>query len=148
MNVLLHSLPPTLQQATSNPHLCWRLLDTPGKVWVSLLWGSLILSCKSWKSRNTWSNRQIWPWSAEWSRTKANRVLQRELTGHSKHPLPTTRKDYTWTPPDGHTEIRLIIFFVAKDREALYSQQKQHWELTVAQIMNPLLPNRDLNWRK
>ena len=42
------------------------------------------------KSRNTWSNRQIWPWSMEWSRAKANRVLPRERTGHSKHPLPTT----------------------------------------------------------
>ena len=38
-----------------------------------------------------------------------------------------------------NTEIRLIIFFVAKDEEALYSQQKQDWELTVAQIMNSLL---------
>ena len=50
---------------------------------------------------------------------------------------------------DGHhqmvnTEIRLIIFFAAKDGEALYSQQKQDWELTVAQIMNSLLPNSDL----
>ena len=35
-----------------------------------------------------------------------------------------------------NTEIRLIIFFAAKDGEALYSQQKQDWELTVAQIMN------------
>ena len=43
------------------------------------------------------------------------------------------------------TEIRLIIFFAAKDREALYSQQKQDWELTVAQIVNYLLPNSDLN---
>ena len=43
------------------------------------------LECKSRKSRNTWSNRQIWPWNAEWSRAKANRVLPRECTGHSKH---------------------------------------------------------------
>ena len=42
-------------------------------------------------------------------------------------------------------EIRLIIFFAAKDGEALYSEQKQDWELTVAQIMNSLLPNLDLN---
>ena len=42
------------------------------------------------------------------------------------------------------TLIRLIIFFVAKDGEVLYSQQKQDWELTVAQIMNSLLPNSDL----
>ena len=42
-----------------------------------------------------------------------------------------------------NTEIRLIIFFVAKDGEALYSQQKQDQELTVAQTMNSLLPNSD-----
>ena len=40
------------------------------------------LECKSRKSRNTWSNRQIWPWNTEWSRAKTNRVLPRERTGH------------------------------------------------------------------
>ena len=55
-----------------------------------------------------------------------------------------TREDST----HGHhqmvnTEIRLSIFFAAKDGEALYSQQDQ--ELTVAQIMNSLLPNSDSN---
>ena len=50
------------------------------------------LECKSRKSRDTWSNRQIWPWSTEWNRAKANRVLPRECTGHSKHPLPTTQE--------------------------------------------------------
>ena len=44
-----------------------------------------------------------------------------------------------------NAEIILIIFFAAEDGEALYSQQKQDWELTVAQIMNSLLPNSDLN---
>ena len=44
-----------------------------------------------------------------------------------------------------NTETRLLIFFVAEDGEALYSQQKQDQELTVAQIMNTLLPNSDLN---
>ena len=44
-----------------------------------------------------------------------------------------------------NTEIRLIIFFAAKDGEALYSQRKQDQELTVAQIMSSLLPNSDLN---
>ena len=42
-----------------------------------------------------------------------------------------------------NTEIRLILFLAAKDGEALYSQQKQEQELTVAQIMNSLLPNSD-----
>ena len=44
-----------------------------------------------------------------------------------------------------NTEIRLSIFFAAKDEAALDSQQKQDQELTVAQIMNSLLPNSDLN---
>ena len=57
-----------------------------------------------------------------------------------------TREDST----HGHhqmvnTEFRLIIFIAAKDGEALYSQQKQDQELTVAQIMNSLLPNSDFN---
>ena len=79
-------------------------------------------------------------------RSKADRVLSRECTGHSKHPLPTTQEK---TTHGNHqmvdTEIRLIIFFAAKDGEALYSQQKQDQELTVAQIINSLLPNSDLN---
>ena len=74
------------------------------------------------------------------------KVLPRKCTAHSKHPLPTTQEKTT----HGHdqmvnTEIRLIIFFAAKDGEALYSQQKQDQELTVAQVMNSLLPNSDLN---
>ena len=48
--------------------------------------------CKSRKSRDTWSNRQVWPWSTKWSRAKANRVLPREHTGHNKHPLLTTQE--------------------------------------------------------
>ena len=93
------------------------------------------LECKSEKSRYTWSNRQIWPWSTEWSRAKANRVLPRECTGHKN----TITQDYTC----GHqrmanTEIRLIIFFAAKDGETLYSQQKQDWKLTVAQNLNQI----------
>ena len=47
-----------------------------------------------------------------------------------------------------NTEIRLIIFFAAEDEETLFCQQKQDQELTVAQIMNSLLPNSDLNGRK
>ena len=96
------------------------------------------LECKSRKSRNTWGNRQIWPWSTEWSRTKANRVLPRECTGHRKQPLPTKQEktlhmDVTrWS-----TQVRLIIFFAAKDGKALYSQQKQDWELTWLRSRTP-----------
>ena len=69
-------------------------------------------------------------------------VLPREHTGHSKHPLPTTQE---MTLHMANSDIRLIMFFAAKDGEALYSQQNQDWELTVVQIMNSLLPNSDLN---
>ena len=55
------------------------------------------------------------------------------------------RRLYTWTYQMVNTEIRLIIFFAAKDGEVLYSQQKQDQELTAAQIRNSLLPNSDLN---
>ena len=44
-----------------------------------------------------------------------------------------------------NTEIKLVAFFVAEDGEAVYSQQKQDLELTVAQIMSPLLQNSALN---
>ena len=47
-----------------------------------------------------------------------------------------------------NTEIRLIIFFAAKGGEAQYSQQKQDWELTVAQIMNSLLQKFRLQLKK
>ena len=50
------------------------------------------LECKSRMSRDTWNNSQILPWSTEWSRAKASRVLSREHTGHSKHPLPITQE--------------------------------------------------------
>ena len=93
------------------------------------------------------NNRQIWAWSTERSRAKANRVLPRNRTGHSKHLLPTIQEKTSTHVYHQivNTKIRLIIFFAAKDGEALYSQQKQDWELTVAQIMNSLLPNSDLN---
>jgi len=72
--------------------------------------------------------------------------LSREHAGHNKQSLPTTQEKTT----HGHhqmvnTEIRLIIFFSAKDGKALYSQQKQDQDLNVAQIMNSLLQNSDLN---
>ena len=59
--------------------------------------------------------------------------------------LPTTsEKTLHMDITMANTEIRLIIFFAAKDGEALYGQQKQDWEPTVAHIINSLLPNSDL----
>ena len=55
------------------------------------------------------------------------------------------RRLYRWTSPDGHTKTRLIIFFAAINWEALYSQQKRDWELTVAQITNSSL-QKETTW--
>ena len=105
------------------------------------------LECKSRKSGGSWINGQIWHWITKRSREKANSILPREHTSHSKNPLPKTqemtlRMDINQIV---NTKIRLIIFFAAKDGEALHSQRKQDWELTVAQIMNSLLPISDLS---
>ena len=55
------------------------------------------------------------------------------------------RRLYTWTSPDGQHQNQIDYIFAARDGEALYSQPKQDQELTLAQIMNSLLPNLDLN---
>ena len=58
------------------------------------------------------------------------------------------RRLYTCTSPDGQHRNQIDYILAAKDGEAVYNQQKQDRELTVAQIMNSLLPNSDLNLRK
>ena len=63
----------------------------------------------------------------------------------SKHPLPTTQEKTTHGQHQMvNIKVRLIRFFAAKDGKAPYSQEKQDQELTMAQIMNSLLPNSDL----
>ena len=108
------------------------------------------LECKSRKSRDTWTNRQVWPWSKKWSRAKANRVLPREYTGHSKHTLPATQE---MTLHMGITRWSILksewLYSLQVKMEKLYTvRKKTRPELTVAQIMNSLLQNSDLNWRK
>ena len=108
------------------------------------------LKYNSKRSRNTWSNSHIWvtAWSTEWIRAKANRVLPRERTGHSKYRLSTTQETTYGRHDMVNSKIRLILFFAVKHGEGLYSQQKQDQELTVSQIMKPVFLNSDLNWRK
>ena len=70
------------------------------------------IECKSRKSRDTWSNRQVWPWSTKWSRAKDNRVLPRECTGHSKH--QHKRQLYTWTSPDGQYRNQIVYILCSQ----------------------------------
>ena len=77
------------------------------------------------KSRNIWSNRQILPWNAEWSRAKINRVLPWKCTGHSKYPLPTTQEktlhmDITrWSTPKSDW-----LYSLQPQMEKLYTVNK------------------------
>ena len=83
------------------------------------------LESKSRKSISTWNNRQIWPWNIEWSRAKTNRVLPRKCTGHSKHPLPTTKEktlhmDITrWSTPKSDW-----LYSLQPKMEKLYTVKK------------------------
>ena len=73
---------------------------------------------KSGRSRDTWSNRQVWPWSTEWSRAKASRentlVIANTLFQQHKRGL------YTWTSPDGQYWY-LIIFFKQRWKSSIQS---------------------------
>ena len=137
---LLCPEPLSLRQTTADPYLHRRCSNT-------VL--SQSLECKSRKSGKTWSNRKIWPWSTEWSKAKANRVLPREHTGHSKHPLPTTQEkilhmDITrWSTPKSDW-----LHSLQPKMEKLYTVSKNKTGRWLAQIMESLLPNSDLNRRK
>ena len=82
------------------------------------------LECKSRRSRNTWSNRQIWPWSTKWSRAKTNSLAKRTHGSYQTPSSNNTRDNST----HGHhqmvnTKIRLFIFLQLK-MEKLYTVSK------------------------
>ena len=63
---------------------------------------------KSRKSRDTWNNRQVWPWSAKWSRAQANRVLPRVKLVLANILFQQHKKQlYTWTSPDGQYQNQI-----------------------------------------
>ena len=109
------------------------------------------LECKSRKSRDTWSNRQVWPWSTKWSRSKTNTVLPREHTGHSKHTFPnaqekTLHMDITrWSIPKSHW-----LFSLQPKMEKLYMVSKQADWLTswtpYCKIQTSIEESRDNHW--
>ena len=97
-----------------------------------------------WFSREEYWSGLPFP-SPSWRRVMPENALVR-----GKHPLPTTQEKTLhmdisrWSIPKSDW----LWLFAAKYGEALYSQQKQDRKLTVVQIMNPLLPNSDLTWKK
>ena len=127
----LCSFPRQTIQYHSNPSLCpdhecrrswswtvlWRPIkpsrtDTP-KYFLSYY---RRLECKSRKSRDIWSNRPIWLWSTKLSRAKANRVLPKEHTAHSKyHFQQHKRRLNTWTSQNGQYQNQ-IDYILSRQR--------------------------------
>ena len=104
------------------------------------------LECKSRKSRDTWNNRQVWPCSTKGSRTKSNIILPSKHAGHSKHPLPTAQETtLNMDITNGQYPNQIDCILCRTRWKSSIQSAKQDWELTVAQIMNSLLPNPDLN---
>ena len=104
------------------------------------------LECKSRKSRDTGSNREIWPWSKKRSRSKSNKVLPRKHTGHSKYPLPTTQEE----------TLHMDITNGQYQNQVDYILCRQRWRSSIQSTKtrpgadsgsdhDSLLPNRDLN---
>ena len=96
------------------------------------------LECKRRKSKDTWNNRQVWPWSTKWRRARGKRTCWSYQTCFSNSPRDASICGHHQMVS---TKVRLIMLSVAKDGEAQYSQQKQDVELTVAQITDSLLQN-------
>ena len=115
------------------------------------------LECKSRKSRNTWSNRKIWPWSIEWSRTKAKKFCQENAlvianTLFQQH----KRRLYTWTSPDDQHQNQInYILCSQRWRSSIQSAKirlqadcgSDH-ELLIAKFRVKLKKVvKELNWR-
>ena len=107
------------------------------------------LECKRRKSRDTWSNRQVWPWGSKWSRAKANRVLPRECIGHGKHPLPTTQEKTLymgitrWSTPKSDW-----LYSLQPKMETLIQSAKTRPGADCGSDHELLIAKFRLNWRK
>ena len=95
------------------------------------------LACKSRKSRYTWSNRQVWPWSTKWSRAKADSFAKRTHWSWQTLSSNNTRDDSTHGRYQMvNTKIRLIKFFAAEDEETLYITSWQMDRETVETVVD------------
>ena len=126
-----------------------RLSRTKSQKRCLFIIGDCILGeCKSRKPRDTWNYRQVWPWSTEWSRAEANRVLPREHTVIANTIFQQhKRRLYTGTSPDGQYQNQ-IAYALCSQRWRSSIQSTKTRLGTVTQIMNASLQNWDLTWRR
>ena len=107
------------------------------------------LKCKSRKSRNTRSNRQIWASGTKQSRAKANRVLPRECTGHSKDPLSTTQEKTLYMDITRWSRLKSFWLYSLQPKlEKLYTVSKNKTGSWLWLRSWTPYCQIDLNWRK
>jgi len=83
------------------------LLELTQKKWCPFHYRGL--ECKSRKSRDTWSSRQVWPWSTKWSRAKTTEIWQENTLVIANTLFQQyKRKHYTWTSPDGQYQNQIV----------------------------------------
>ena len=102
------------------------------------------LECKSRKSRNTWNNRQIWPWQNEAGQMLIEFCLENALVITNTLFQQHKRRLYTWTSPDGQHRNQIDYLLCSQKWRSSIQSAEIKPELTVAQIMISL-PNSDLN---
>ena len=106
-----------------------------------------VLECKNRKSRNTWSNRQIWLWSTEGSRGKASRVFQENTLVISNTLFQQyKRRLYTWTTPDGQQQNQIDYQISC----SLYPDPQKPWDalfLVLVVICYPVIDNWRRKWQ-
>ena len=107
------------------------------------------LECKSRKSRNTWSNRETWPWNMEWSRAKANRILAENAlvianTLFQQH----KRRLYTWTSPDGQHWNQTDYILCSQRQRSSIQSAKTRSRADCGSDHELLIAKLRLKWKK
>ena len=102
------------------------------------------------RSRDTWNNRQVWPWNTKWSRVKANTDLSREHFGQSKHPFPTTQETALHMDITRWSILRLNwLYSLQLKLEKLYRVSKNKtWSWLWLRPWAPYCKIQAWNWRK
>ena len=124
-------------------------MNPPQVYMCSPSWTLFIIGNWNAKVESQEIRRQVWPRSMKWSKAKANRVMPRERTGHSKHPLPTTQEmSLHMDIADGQYRNQIDYILHSWRWRSSTQSAKTRPGAAVPQIITSLLQNLGSNWRK
>ena len=106
------------------------------------------LECKSRKSRDNWSNRQIWLWSTKWSRAKSNTVLPRKHTDSKHHPPTTQEKTLHSTSPDDQYWNQINYILCSQRQRSPIQSAKTRLAADCSSDHELLIAKFRLKWKK